>query len=99
MKLHLEIRQCSEAEAGLALFLLRDLWQGRIAVGGEKAIGRGTLCGQKAEIHYNRSPYQETGYILDRQGKVQGGRQQQDELEHLAQAFTEMRNSQGEEAL
>ena len=33
------------AEIGLALLLFRDLWQGRIAIGGETGVGRGTLKG------------------------------------------------------
>ena len=35
----------SYAEIGLALLLFRDLWQGRIAIGGETSVGRGTLKG------------------------------------------------------
>ena len=35
----------NQAEIGLALLLFRDLWQGRIAIGGETGVGRGTLKG------------------------------------------------------
>lgn len=40
-------------EAGLMLLVLKDLWTGDIAVGGEKAVGRGVFEGKKAEIKYN----------------------------------------------
>ncbi|WP_353684545.1 RAMP superfamily CRISPR-associated protein [Thermodesulfovibrio sp. 3907-1M] len=40
-------------EVGLILLLLKDLWTGDIAVGGEKSIGRGVLEGKTAEIKYN----------------------------------------------
>lgn len=39
-------------EIGLLLFLLRDLWQGKVALGGEKSVGRGTLKGLSAKIYY-----------------------------------------------
>lgn len=39
-------------EAGLCLLLLKDLWLGRIAIGGEKSVGRGSLMGLCAEIYY-----------------------------------------------
>ena len=40
------------------LFLLRDLWDGRIAIGGDKAIGRGTLKGCRAAVHYKRGSFE-----------------------------------------
>lgn len=36
-KLHFEIRATEDYEAGLAIFLLRDLWLGRVTIGGDKA--------------------------------------------------------------
>lgn len=45
-------RRASEWEAGLCILLLKDLWLGRTAIGGEKSIGRGTLEGLRASIHY-----------------------------------------------
>lgn len=41
----------------MALFLLRDLWLGKVAVGGEKAVGRGTLSGCDAEIKFKGETY------------------------------------------
>lgn len=54
------VRQASEQEAGLCVLLLKDLWLGRTAIGGEKSIGRGTLEGLRAVIHYHGRCYELT---------------------------------------
>ncbi|WP_301860833.1 RAMP superfamily CRISPR-associated protein [uncultured Megasphaera sp.] len=59
------IDRCQDWEAGLALFLLRDLWTGRIALGADKAIGRGYLKGTSARIVYNGKEA-----VLDEKGAV-----------------------------
>lgn len=78
---HFQIQKASKAEAGLALFLLRDLWQGRTALGGEAGAGRGTLLGHTATICYGGNVYHigENGRITD--GKA--------ELEACAAAFVQ----------
>ena len=48
--LELDIDRYQDWEAGLILLVLKDLWNGDLAVGGEKNIGRGTLLGQRASI-------------------------------------------------
>ena len=68
LKIHFEIHKASEEEAGLAIFLLRDLCLGHVAIGGEKSIGRGTLKGIFARISYKGKSYE-----LDGQGKVTSG--------------------------
>lgn len=40
-------------EAGLILLVLKDLWTGDLAVGGEKNIGRGVFNGSYADISWN----------------------------------------------
>jgi len=50
MTLHLDVRNCKEYEAGLLLLVLKDLWSGDLAIGGEKNIGRGVFQGERAEI-------------------------------------------------
>ena len=45
------VHRANTWEAGLCVLLLKDLWLGRIAIGGEKSIGRGTLEGLRAVIH------------------------------------------------
>ena len=52
MHIKLVIEKAEEQEIGLMLFLLRDLWQGKVALGGEKSIGRGCLKGVLANIYY-----------------------------------------------
>ena len=47
-------------EAGLCLLLLKELWLGRIAVGGEKSIGRGRFEGLHAVIHDRGQRYELT---------------------------------------
>ena len=79
-RLHFEIRAASAAEAGLALFLLRDLWLGRVAIGGEKSVGRGTVSGISAEIRFNGKTYK-----IGANGKVTAG--DKSELENFAAAL------------
>jgi CRISPR/Cas system CSM-associated protein Csm3 (group 7 of RAMP superfamily) len=54
VELKLELRNPQEAEIGLLLLLLKDLWTGDLPVGGGRSIGRGRLKGQSATItrHY-----------------------------------------------
>ena len=79
LKIHFEIRNAEPSEAGLALFLLRDLWLGHVAIGGEKSVGRGTISGKYAEINFNGKTYK-----LDADGKVDGDKS---ELENFAKAL------------
>jgi CRISPR/Cas system CSM-associated protein Csm3 (group 7 of RAMP superfamily) len=46
------IANYKEYEAGLMLLVLKDLWTGDLAVGGEKNVGRGVFEGIKAEIKW-----------------------------------------------
>lgn len=66
LHLHFEILNAKDYEAGLALFLLRDLWLGKVALGGEKGIGRGTVQGISAAINFNGKTYKlgEDGKVL-----------------------------------
>jgi len=50
------VRDCTFSEAGLLLLILKDLWTGDLAVGGEKNIGRGVFEGIKARITWNKQP-------------------------------------------
>lgn len=49
------IKNFKDSEAGLMLFVLKDLWAGDLAIGGEKNIGRGVFEGGEAEIHWNNA--------------------------------------------
>ncbi len=54
--LHLELRKTPaaryfEAEVGLLLLVLKDLWTGDLPVGGESSVGRGRLFGVNAKMY------------------------------------------------
>lgn len=66
------ITDCKDWEAGLALFLLKDLWTGHVALGGDKAIGRGYLQGLSATVEKYTDAGKDT-WKLTGQGKVQEG--------------------------
>ena len=80
LKIHFEIRDAKNFEAGLALFLLRDLWLGHVAIGGEKSVGRGTIRGISAAINFKGKTYN-----LGASGKVISG--DKSELKTLATAL------------
>lgn len=46
-----ETRGRTDAEIGLLLLLLKDLWTSDLAIGGESSIGRGRLKGISANLH------------------------------------------------
>lgn len=77
--IHFEIKNAKEEEVGLALLLLRDMWLGKVAIGGEKSIGRGTLNGISAKVSYNGD------YELGTKGKVTKGNK--DTLESYVKAL------------
>ena len=66
VKLHYEIADCKEWEAGLALFLLKDLWTGNLPLGGEKSVGRGYLKGISANLTFKGKCWQikENGAVM-----------------------------------
>lgn len=49
------IQQPSEAQIGLLLLLLKDLWTGDLPLGGGISVGRGRLQGQKSILTYRCS--------------------------------------------
>ncbi len=53
INVRLVIEDFKDYEAGLVLLILKDLWTGDLAIGGEKNVGRGVLRGVSAEIGYN----------------------------------------------
>ena len=87
LKIRFEIQSAADFEAGLALFLLRDIWLGHVALGGEKSIGRGTVHGISASIDFHGKNYR-----LDSCGKVVAG-----DAEELAE-FTAAVKNWGESA-
>lgn len=88
LKIHFEIRNATDAEAGLATFLLRDLWLGRVALGGEKSVGRGTVSGISAEINFKGETYK-----LGANGKIISG--SKTELEKFAASLKDFAGGDG----
>ncbi len=68
LTLRFRILGAKPEEAGLALFLLKDLWQGDLSIGGEAGVGRGRLAGRSARISYDGEVYE-----LDENGTVTKG--------------------------
>ncbi len=50
VRVKLRLRNPSEAEIGLLLLLLKDLWTGDLPLGGEQSVGRGRLRGESATL-------------------------------------------------
>jgi CRISPR/Cas system CSM-associated protein Csm3 (group 7 of RAMP superfamily) len=70
LKLEMRLLDYQDWEAGLLLFILKDLVTGDLAIGGEKAIGRGVLIGHSATITWpeRQDPVQlkfDEGFIED----------------------------------
>jgi CRISPR/Cas system CSM-associated protein Csm3 (group 7 of RAMP superfamily) len=54
LKVKVRIHTFKKHEAGLLLLVLKDLWAGDLAVGGEKNVGRGVFEGLSAIIEYDK---------------------------------------------
>jgi CRISPR/Cas system CSM-associated protein Csm3 (group 7 of RAMP superfamily) len=54
--LHLRLRNPEDAEIGLLLLVLRDLWLGDLPLGGASSVGRGRLRGVLAKVRHSRQP-------------------------------------------
>lgn len=85
LKLSFHINNCRPWEAGLMLFVLKDLWTGMVAFGGEKSIGRGTLKGIKATINLGQKKI----VMTEENGKINVSDNSMPELENLAKAFAD----------
>ena len=57
MTMRFAISGCSDAEAGLMLLILKDIWTGQLAFGGDKAGGSGVMQGLKAVVSYKGTKY------------------------------------------
>ena len=54
LTLELTLEEPDDAEMGLLLLVLRDLWNGDVALGGEVSNGRGTLSGRNATFTWRQ---------------------------------------------
>lgn len=80
------IQQPSEANIGLTLLLLKDLWTGDLPLGGEISVGRGRLKGQNATLTHKRGTTSQQWAITQDNGQlhVDGD---QNQLEQFVNAF------------
>jgi CRISPR/Cas system CSM-associated protein Csm3 (group 7 of RAMP superfamily) len=53
VKLRIDLIEPSDAEIGMLLLVLKDLWTGDLPIGGEASIGRGRLQGREAQLTRN----------------------------------------------
>jgi CRISPR/Cas system CSM-associated protein Csm3 (group 7 of RAMP superfamily) len=52
--IRLKIDDPTDADLGLLLLLLKDLWTGNLPLGGERSVGRGRLRGRSAQLKVSR---------------------------------------------
>jgi CRISPR/Cas system CSM-associated protein Csm3 (group 7 of RAMP superfamily) len=70
-RLTIRIKDCTEAEAGLMLLVLKDLWTGDLAIGGEKGIGRGVFEGKLATVKFRNEEPVKLNIGLDNLNQLQ----------------------------
>ncbi|MBV6392018.1 MAG: hypothetical protein KPEEDBHJ_01235 [Anaerolineales bacterium] len=90
-----ELRNPQDAQIGLLLHILKDLWTGDLALGGESSTGRGRLEGIKADMWlYQPGQDMQQWHITpkdERKLHIDGNR---DVLNGYATSVKEMRNEQ-----
>ena len=52
IRMTLKVKNFKNHEAGLMMLILKDLWTGDLAIGGEKSVGRGVMSGITAKISF-----------------------------------------------
>lgn len=68
--MNLRVKDCDEAQAGLMLLILRELWQGNLPIGGGTSIGRGVLHGRKCSIQYKDEQKKEHVFSLEQKDNL-----------------------------
>ena len=77
-----------QAEIGLLLLVLKDLWTGDLPLGGESSVGRGRLAGKEATFTLRRDGKQTVWRLKQSEGHLQfEGDGNPDDLESCVQAF------------
>jgi len=82
---NLELRQPTDAEIGLLLLLIKDLWTSDLPLGGEVSVGRGRLRGIAANLKYGERKWRLSQ--KDKHLEVSDG--DKDALEGFVQALRE----------
>jgi CRISPR/Cas system CSM-associated protein Csm3 (group 7 of RAMP superfamily) len=89
VQIQLKLIEPTEAEVGLLLLLLKDLWTGDLPVGGESSVGRGRLKGEETRLTYK----DETWAFTRREGDVVQVEGDKARLEQFVQAFVEWKSN------
>lgn len=76
-----------DAEIGLLLLLLKDLWTGDLPLGGESSVGRGRLAGEYATIMIGRDQWT---FTTNKEGKLSINGGNPADLEKYVQRFLEV---------
>ena len=88
---HVTLRNPTEAEMGLLLLVLKDLWSGDLPLGGESSVGRGRLQGQQATLTQRRSGQTKTWVLVQADGRIEiTGTGTREELEGFVRAFNQL---------
>lgn len=69
INLKVDLYEATEAEIGLLLLVLKDLWTSDVVIGGERSVGRGRLEGVKADLTVPMDERFET-YSIEQVGGV-----------------------------
>lgn len=88
---HFTLRNPTEAEIGLLLLVLKDLWTGDLPLGGESSVGRGRLQGRQATLTQLRSGQTETWVLAQADGRIEiTGTGTREDLEGFVRAFNQL---------
>lgn len=87
IRVNIMIQKPEDAEIGLVLLLLKDLWTGDLPLGGETSVGRGRLRGETATLAYKKADSKPREWTINQakgQLDIDGGTES---LEDFVQAF------------
>ena len=89
VQIQLKLVKPTEADVGLLLLLLKDLWTRDLPVGGESSVGRGRLKGEVATLTYK----DDTWTFTQGEGDVVQVSGNKARLEQFVQAFAERKDN------
>jgi CRISPR/Cas system CSM-associated protein Csm3 (group 7 of RAMP superfamily) len=95
LTIRLRIINPKDYEIGLLLLLLKDLWTGDLALGGESSVGRGRLQGIEATLT-RRDTDAEQSWRIEQAGEQLALPEKVDTLEDFVKALSKYTNGEGE---
>lgn len=85
--IRLRIHKPNDADIGLVLLLLKDLWTGYLPLGGERSVGRGRLAGRHATLTIRENGVPTALSIAASDGGLDIGHADRDRLEKYVAAL------------